>query len=90
LQNTNGRVINKNEQVCTWFLQRFPQFQAIQVDDLAAYQSHLTNIPCYLMFPQNGLGAGAFTVLFKNTSESTGNQLDVNMLESLYIYSQQI
>jgi 16S rRNA C967 or C1407 C5-methylase (RsmB/RsmF family) len=80
----------ENEQVCTWFLQRFPQFQAIQVDYLAAYQSHLTNIPCYRMFPQNGLGAGAFTVLFKNTSESTGNQLDVSILESLYIYSQQI
>jgi len=78
----------ENEQVCEWLLQRFPQFQAIEVKYLAAYQSPLTTIPCYRMFPQDGLGAGAFTVLFKNTTEGKRNQIDINSLESLSIYSQ--
>lgn len=57
----------ENEQVAAWFLERFPQFQAIEVPHLSAYQSHLTEQPCYRMFPQQKLGAGAFTILFQNT-----------------------
>jgi 16S rRNA C967 or C1407 C5-methylase (RsmB/RsmF family) len=60
----------ENEQVSEWLLQKFPQFQPIQVPPLQAYQSHLTDLPCYRMFPQTGLGAGAFTILLQNT-EST-------------------
>lgn len=57
----------ENEQVSEWFLERFPQFQPIEIPHLEVYRSWLTNIPCYRMFPHTGLGAGAFTVLFKNT-----------------------
>jgi 16S rRNA C967 or C1407 C5-methylase (RsmB/RsmF family) len=56
----------ENEQVAAWFAQRFPQFQAIAVPQLAAYQSHLADFPCYRMFPQANPGAGAFTVLLQN------------------------
>ena len=69
----------ENEQVCEWFLERFPQFQPVVIPHLAAYQSHLATIPCYRMWPAEGLGAGAFTVLFKNTKEGQANQLDINM-----------
>lgn len=58
--------IEENEQVSEWFLKRFPQFQPIKIPHLAAYQSHLTDLPCYRMFPQDGLGAGAFTILLQN------------------------
>lgn len=57
----------ENEQVTEWLLQKFPQFQPVAVPHLEAYQSHLTELPCYRMFPQTGLGAGAFTVLLQNT-----------------------
>jgi 16S rRNA C967 or C1407 C5-methylase (RsmB/RsmF family) len=57
----------ENEQVCQWFLNRFPQFQPVTVPHLSAYQSHLTEMPCYRLWPQSGLGAGAFTALFQNT-----------------------
>ena len=60
----------ENEQVSEWFLERFPNFEAIAVPHLQSFQSHLTSIPCYRMFPQSGLGAGAFTILFKNTDPS--------------------
>jgi len=65
----------ENEQVCTWFLERFPQFKPVEVSPLSPYRSNLTTIPCYRMFPQEGLGAGAFTVLFKNMTEGNPAQL---------------
>ncbi|SRR5579883_1312057 len=59
----------ENEQVAAWFLERFPHFQAVEISHLDAYRSRLTNLPCYRMFPQQGLGAGAFTVLFHNRQD---------------------
>jgi 16S rRNA C967 or C1407 C5-methylase (RsmB/RsmF family) len=56
----------ENEQVAEWFLERFPHFQAIAVSHLSDYQSHLTKLPAYRLFPQSGLGAGAFTILLQN------------------------
>ncbi|MEH2266623.1 RsmB/NOP family class I SAM-dependent RNA methyltransferase [Nostoc sp.] len=78
----------ENEQVCEWFLERFPHFQAIKISNLSKYQSHLTTMPCYRMFPQDRLGAGAFTVMFKNTNEDEyeHKKLDLNIISSLYIY----
>lgn len=77
----------ENEQVTAWLLQKFPQFQPVAVPQLSAYQSHLTDFPCYRMFPQTGLGAGAFAVLLQNTvlqimpqsaeSRSESNQITV-------------
>lgn len=71
--------LEENEQVCEWFLERFPQFQPVAIPHLAAYQSHLAAIPCYRIWPQEGLGAGAFTVLFQNKTEGEKNQLDINV-----------
>jgi 16S rRNA C967 or C1407 C5-methylase (RsmB/RsmF family) len=59
--------LEENEQVCDWLLQRFPHFEAIDIPHLHAYQSRFSDRPCYRMFPQDRLGAGAFTILLKNT-----------------------
>ncbi len=75
--------LEENEQVGEWFLERFPQFQPVAVPHLAAYQSHLATMPCYRMWPQEGLGAGAFTVLFKNTEEGQTNQIDPDVWSGL-------
>lgn len=72
--------VEENEQVCEWFLQRFPQFQPVVIPHLAAYQSHLSTIPCYRMWPQEGLGAGAFTVLFKNMAVGQAYQIQSEVL----------
>ncbi|WP_448562669.1 RsmB/NOP family class I SAM-dependent RNA methyltransferase [Trichothermofontia sp.] len=56
----------ENEQVCDWLLARFPQFHPCVVPALAPFQSHLTTLPCYRLFPQSGLGAGGFTALFQH------------------------
>ncbi|MFM7406265.1 MAG: RsmB/NOP family class I SAM-dependent RNA methyltransferase [Cuspidothrix sp.] len=76
----------ENEQVCEWFLEKFPHFQAMEVSHLSAYQSHLTNIPCYRMFPQDRLGAGAFTVLFRNNTETDRKRIDLDTIYSMCKY----
>lgn len=59
----------ENEQVCEWFLEKFPHFKPVSITHLAPYQSHLAEWPCYRLLPQSQLGAGAFTALFHNTSD---------------------
>ncbi len=71
----------ENEQVVQWLLDRFPQFQAVPIPHLQTYQSHLTEIPCYRLFPQSGLGAGAFTVLLQNTSTDPMQPLPSEFLD---------
>ncbi|MBP5973693.1 RsmB/NOP family class I SAM-dependent RNA methyltransferase [Brasilonema sp. CT11] len=75
----------ENEEVSEWFLERFPQFQALEISHLQGYQSHLTSVPCYRMFPQDRLGAGAFTVLFKNTDEGEKNKVDMKALSTVWM-----
>lgn len=72
----------ENEQVGEWLLSKFPQFQPVIVPHLEKYRSHLTEIPCYRMWPQHKLGAGAFTILFQNTTEGQKNQLPADFLDS--------
>jgi len=72
----------ENEQVSEWFTSKFPQFLPVEVPHLATYQSHLTNLPCYRMWPQDRQGAGAFTILFQNQDDQPRNQLPTNFLNS--------
>ncbi|MBW4646180.1 MAG: RsmB/NOP family class I SAM-dependent RNA methyltransferase [Goleter apudmare HA4340-LM2] len=78
----------ENEQVCEWFLARFPQFQPVAISHLQEYRSHLTKIPCYRLFPQNRLGAGAFTVLFQNTDAGEGQKVDLDVLSAVWANTQ--
>lgn len=74
----------ENEQVCEWFLERFPHFYAVEMSHFQDYQSRLTSIPCYRIFPQDRLGAGAFTVLFKNTEEGEEKGIDMKVLSAVW------
>jgi 16S rRNA C967 or C1407 C5-methylase (RsmB/RsmF family) len=60
-------ALEENEHVGQWLMRKFPQFEPRSVEHLAAYQSHLIDLPCYRMWPQAGLGAGAFAMMFRNT-----------------------
>ncbi|MEG4801619.1 hypothetical protein QUB63_17170 [Microcoleus sp. ARI1-B5] len=61
---------------------RITAFEPVEVPHLAKYRSHLTEIPCCRMRPQDRLGAGAFTVLFQNTTEGETNHLPPDFLDS--------
>ena len=71
----------ENEQVSEWFLKHFPHFSPVLIPYLSHYQSHLTELPCYRMLPQQRLGAGAFTILFQNRSSEKRNSLPETFLE---------
>jgi len=71
----------ENEQVCEWFLNRFPDFQPAVVPHLAPFQSHLTALPCYRLWPHQGLGAGGFTALFQNQAVGDTSPLPTSFWE---------
>lgn len=58
---------DENEKVGQWFIRKFLQFVPQMVPALAEFQSHLSDLPCYRIWPQSGLGAGAFAMVFQNT-----------------------
>mgnify|MGYP001154347298 CR=1 FL=1 len=72
----------ENEGVSEWFFKKFPYFQPLIIPYLSNYQSHLTSLPCYRIWPQSNLGAGAFTILFKNMEEGKENSLPSRFLEN--------
>ncbi len=53
----------ENEKVVLWFLKRFPEFSLLEQPKLSRYQTTLSEISCYRLYPLEGLGAGAFTSL---------------------------
>lgn len=55
----------ENEKVVQWFLKRFPNFRAVEVECLKEHQSHLTETPCYRAWPHRISGAGSFCCLFQ-------------------------
>ncbi|NMF86041.1 RsmB/NOP family class I SAM-dependent RNA methyltransferase [Nodosilinea sp. P-1105] len=80
----------ENEQVGQWLLNKFPQFEAMEVPGLAGYRSPLANFPCYRLWPQAGVGAGGFTSLFRNRSEEQGTiQPSFLAAKGMEIYSGQ-
>ena len=85
LYMTCAYSLEENEQVCEWFLERFPHFKPIDVPALNSYRSHLTSLPCYRMFPQTNLGAGAFTALFQNTEAHSDNMDSIQQKFNLFL-----
>ncbi len=60
---------DENEGVVEWFLKRFPMFEAVPISELVGYQSKLTPLPCYRLFPHFGEGAGAFCTALRCIEE---------------------
>ncbi len=77
----------ENEQVCDWFLARFPQFHPCVVPPLTAFQSHLTTMPCYRLFPQSGLGAGGFTARFQHRGTGETHRITEAALAAIGVIS---
>lgn len=81
LYSTCTYAPEENEQVCAWFLKKFPEFSPVKVPALQDYQSPLAKLPCYRLWPQSGLGAGAFTMLLKRDKKGLTNPLNTRFLE---------
>lgn len=58
----------ENEANVEWFLKHYPEFEAGQCQQLEAFQSTLSDVACYRLWPQQGLGAGGFSALLRKDS----------------------
>jgi 16S rRNA C967 or C1407 C5-methylase (RsmB/RsmF family) len=74
----------ENETNAKWLMKRFPQLQPVAVPKLAAFQSHLADFPCYRLWPQQGIGAGAFAVLFRYQISGTQQPLRLQPLRPVW------
>lgn len=55
----------ENEGVVEWLLRQYPGLECVATPALASFQSPFADFPCYRLFPQSGLGAGAFSALLR-------------------------
>jgi 16S rRNA C967 or C1407 C5-methylase (RsmB/RsmF family) len=56
----------ENEEIAAWLVDRFPSFEPVQIPILEPHRSPYSASPCYRLWPWEGRGAGAFTILFRN------------------------
>lgn len=76
--------IDENEEIVEWFLKRFPDFQARAVPLLSEAQSHISEIPCYRLWPQQGIGAGSFAALLQRSCDGERQAFDWRDLPILW------
>lgn len=57
----------ENEAVIEWLLRKFSDFSAVDVAALSAYRTQLSELAAYRLWPQSGIGAGAFTCLLRRS-----------------------
>jgi len=76
----------ENEKILEWMLDEYPFMEAVPVPHLAAYQSEYTQFPCYRLFPQQGMGAGAFTCLLRRTDAAMTEPVDLNEMPPFWAY----
>lgn len=72
--------LKENENNVRWLLKKHPQFQPITVPELHVFQSHLADIPCYRLWPQDGIGAGGFAAIVQNHEEGTDRPIELSSL----------
>jgi 16S rRNA C967 or C1407 C5-methylase (RsmB/RsmF family) len=59
----------ENERVVEWLARTYPEMEAVEFPAMARFRSSLSDLPCYRLFPQQGLGAGAFACLLRRAGE---------------------
>lgn len=74
----------ENEKVVEWLLEKMPYLQPVSVPSLLPYQSHLSTWPAYRLFPQSGLGAGAFAVLLRSSEEGEAGDFEREALRVMW------
>lgn len=59
----------ENEEIVAWTLKKFPEFQAVEVEELQGFRSKLCEFPAYRLWPHQFSGAGAFSCLLKRQAQ---------------------
>ncbi len=69
----------ENEGVVEWFFKKFPCFKPVAIPSHSEFQSELTSAPCYRLWPQKGMGAGAFVAMFECQEQRAASNLDSDL-----------
>lgn len=70
----------ENEGVVEWFLKKFPHFTSIKIPELSNFQSELSSAYSYRLWPDLGMGAGAFVAVFECRDDRPEFDGDLNRL----------
>ena len=77
-------ALKENERVVEWFLREHPEFEAVEVPHLQEFRSRYSDEPAYRIFPQQGLGAGAFVALLRRKGDRPAETFDFSETPSLW------
>jgi 16S rRNA C967 or C1407 C5-methylase (RsmB/RsmF family) len=66
----------ENEKVIAWAMAQDPEMRAVEVPSHHEFQSTYVDFPCYRLFPQRGLGAGAYVALLRREGDLALPDLD--------------
>lgn len=69
LYSTCTYSIKENEKVVAWALKEHDDLEAVVVPHLESNRSTYSDVPCYRLFPHQGMGAGAFVALLRKKGE---------------------
>jgi 16S rRNA C967 or C1407 C5-methylase (RsmB/RsmF family) len=59
----------ENEKVVEWLLKEYEDLETVELPFLNEFRSKYSEANCYRLFPQHGLGAGAFVCLFRKKGQ---------------------
>lgn len=79
----------ENEKIIEWLLSEFPDLEAMEAPLLYEFRSKYTDVPCYRLFPQSGIGAGAFSALVRKKGEPEGPAVIPEDLPVFWRYGQE-
>lgn len=74
----------ENENNAAWLMKQAPHFRPVAVEKLAGFLSNLADFPCYRLWPQQAIGAGAFAVLLQNQSSGPRHPLRLEPLRPVW------
>ena len=78
----------EDEKIIAWLLEEDPDWEAVPVPTMAAFQSKFAPFPCYRLFPQQGFGAGAFTCLLRKKGEPPADRPDFSEIPAKWRYGE--
>lgn len=78
----------ENEKVLEWLTKTYPEFECVEVPNLAAQRSKYVNFPCYRLFPQYALGAGAFVALLKHNGVPPEEAADLSVVPHSWMFGE--
>ena len=79
-------AIKENEKLVAWILDNHPELEAVELPHLAEYRSPFSEFFSYRLYPQAGLGAGAFTCLLRNKEEEIEAEYDLSEIKATWRY----